>query len=249
MDIRMDGKVVWVTGGSSGIGSAIVRAFAQAGATVAWNHKNDPNGAGEQSAWLKQNHYPNFAREFDITSPQAVTAFVSDVVRLYGSIHVLVNNAGIRADAVSWKMDLSDWQSVVDVNLTGPFLCTREVILHMRKQKWGRVVFISSINGLRGKFGQSNYAASKAGLIGLTKSLARETGSFGVTVNAVAPGMVMTPMTQTLQPEWIEAAKKEAALDALPEPHDIANAVLFLCSDQARCITGEVLRVDSGQYI
>lgn len=249
MDIRMDGKVVWVTGGSSGIGRAIVRAFAQAGATVAWNYINDPKGAREQSEWLEQNHYPVFSREFDVVSPEAVASFLSDVVRLYGSIHVLVNNAGIRADAVSWKMDLSDWQSVIDVNLTGPFLCTREVIPHMRKQQWGRIIFISSINGLRGKFGQGNYAASKAGLIGLTKSLARETGSFGVTVNAIAPGMVMTPMTQTLQSEWIDAAKKEAVLGILPEPNDVANAVLFLCSDQARCITGEVLRVDSGQYI
>jgi NAD(P)-dependent dehydrogenase (short-subunit alcohol dehydrogenase family) len=245
----MDGKVVWVTGGSSGIGRAIVRAFAQAGATVAWNYINDPKGAREQSEWLEQNHYPVFSREFDVVSPEAVASFLSDVVRLYGSIHVLVNNAGIRADAVSWKMDLSDWQSVIDVNLTGPFLCTREVIPHMRKQQWGRIIFISSINGLRGKFGQGNYAASKAGLIGLTKSLARETGSFGVTVNAIAPGMVMTPMTQTLQSEWIDAAKKEAVLGILPEPNDVANAVLFLCSDQARCITGEVLRVDSGQYI
>lgn len=238
-----------MTGGSSGIGRAIVRSFAQAGATVVWNHLNDPKGAKEQMQWLEENHYPTLAREFDVSTPETVASFLADVVRAHGSIHVLVNNAGIRADSVSWKMDLSDWQSVVDVNLTGPFLCAREVIPHMRKQQWGRIVFISSINGLRGKFGQSNYASAKAGLIGLAKSLARETGAFGVTVNAIAPGMVMTPMTQTLQSEWIDGAKKEAVLSALPEPIDIANAVLFLCSDQARCITGEVLRVDSGQYI
>lgn len=249
MEIRFDQKVVWVTGGSSGIGRALVRAFAGAGAIVAWNHVNDPEGAREQMQWLEQNHHSTFARECDVSDQKAVTDFVSELVRLHGTVHVLVNNAGIRADSVSWKMNPTDWQKVIDVNLTGPFLCSREVLPHMRKQNWGRIVFISSINGLRGKFGQSNYAASKAGLIGLAKTLARETGAFGVTVNAVAPGMVMTPMTQTLKSEFIDAAKQESVLGILPEPQDIASAVLFLCSDLARCITGEVLRVDSGQYI
>lgn len=245
----MDAKVVWVTGGSSGIGRSIVRAFALAGATVAWNHFHDPDGAKEQTNWLETGHYPHYSRECDVSNPEAVSAFLADAVRACGAVHILVNNAGIRADAVSWKMGVADWRSVLDVNLTGPFLCSREVIPLMRKQQWGRIIFVSSINGLRGKFGQSNYAASKAGLIGLTKSLARETGAFGVTVNAIAPGMVMTPMTRTLEPEFIDAAKKESVMGLLPEPEDIANAALFLASEQARCITGEVIRVDSGQYI
>lgn len=249
MEIRLDEKIVWVTGGSSGIGRAIVRAFASAGAGVVWNYLNDPLGAKEQLQWLEENRYSTYARECDVSNPGQVAEFLADVIRFYGTVHILVNNAGIRADAVSWKMDPVDWRRVLDINLTGSFLCAREAIPHMRKQHWGRILFISSINGLRGKFGQSNYAASKAGLIGLTKSLARETGSFGITVNAVAPGMVMTPMTQTLQSEWLNAAKEETVLGYLPEPQDIANAVLFLCSEQAHCITGEVLRVDCGQYI
>lgn len=249
MDISFKNKVVWITGGSSGIGRAMVREFAGAGASVAWNYVNDPTGAEEQLEWLREHHHTTFARESDISQPGQVTDFVSDMIRAFGTVHVLVNNAGIRADSVSWKMNPTEWQRVLNVNLTGPFLCSHAVIPHMRKQHWGRIVFISSINGLRGKFGQANYAASKAGVIGLAKTLARETGAFGVTVNTVAPGMVMTPMTQTLQAEWINTATQEKALENLPEPEDIARTALFLCSEQARCITGQVLRVDSGQYI
>ncbi|GBC85109.1 3-oxoacyl-[acyl-carrier-protein] reductase FabG [bacterium HR11] len=249
MEIRMDGRVVWVTGGSSGLGRAMVRRFAEAGATVVWNHWGDPMGEAEQARWFEAHGYPTYYREADVTDPTAVEAFVQEVVRRYGTVHVLVNNAGIRADAVTWKMRLEDWHRVLEVNLTGAFLCSRAVIPLMRAQKWGRIIHISSINALRGKFGQGNYAASKAGLIGFAKALAREVAAFGITVNVVAPGMVMTPLTQTLPEPVIEEARREAILGFFPEPDDVAAAVLFLASDWARCITGEVLRVDSGQCL
>jgi acetoacetyl-CoA reductase/3-oxoacyl-[acyl-carrier protein] reductase len=141
------------------------------------------------------------------------------------------------------------WDDVLDVNLKGCWTMARAAVPTMRAQGWGRIVAITSINGLRGKFGQANYAASKAGLIGLTKALARELGAFGVTVNAVAPGMVMTEMARALPEQVVDQARAEAVLGRLAEPGDIADAVTFLCSERARCVTGEVLRVDGGQYI
>jgi acetoacetyl-CoA reductase/3-oxoacyl-[acyl-carrier protein] reductase len=162
---------------------------------------------------------------------------------------LLVNNAGITRDRSLLNMSDAEWSSVIDVNLTGAFNMMRAVVPGMAAQGFGRVVNITSINGLRGKFGQANYAAAKAGLIGLTKTAAREFGRKGVTVNAVAPGMVMTDMARKLPREVLDRAGAEAVLPALADTHDISDAVLFLLSDAARAITGEVLRVDAGQYI
>ena len=162
---------------------------------------------------------------------------------------LLVNNAGITRDRSIAKMSDADWAAVLDVNLTGAFNMIRAVAPLMAAQGYGRIVNITSINGMRGKFGQANYAAAKAGLIGLTKTAAREFGKKGVTVNAVAPGMVMTDMARALPEEVLGRAAAEAALLELADPQDVSNAVLFLLSDAARAITGEVLRVDAGQYI
>ena len=162
---------------------------------------------------------------------------------------LLVNNAGITRDRSLSKMSNLEWAAVIATNLTGAFNMIRAVAPQMAVRGFGRIVNISSINGLRGKFGQANYAAAKAGLIGLTKTAAREFGRKGVTVNAVAPGMVMTEMVRTLPPEILAKASDEAALRGLAEPRDISDAVLFLLSDGGRAITGEVLRVDAGQYI
>jgi acetoacetyl-CoA reductase/3-oxoacyl-[acyl-carrier protein] reductase len=164
-------------------------------------------------------------------------------------VTLLVNNAGITRDKSLAKMTDEDWQAVLSVNLTGAFNVVRSLAPAMRQAGYGRIVNITSINGMRGKFGQANYSAAKAGLIGLTKTLARELGPKGITVNAVAPGMVMTEMALALPEEFLAKARAESVLPELAAPEDIANAVLFLLSDGARMITGEVIRVDAGQYI
>jgi len=182
----------------------------------------------------------------DISSSSSVQAAVD---QLPDDVTLLVNNAGITRDRSLAKMSDDEWQSVIDINLGGAFYLTRALASRMKQQGHGRIVNITSINGIRGKFGQANYSAAKAGMIGLTKTTARELGPKGVTVNAVAPGMVLTDMARKLPEEYLTKALDETMLKELALPEDIANAVLFLLSDAARMITGEVIKVDSGQYI
>jgi len=231
---RFDGRKAVVTGGSRGIGRSIADALVECGAEV---HVFDV-APGDPGGFAF--HRVNIADAADVTRA---------VAELPGGISLLVNNAGITRDKSVLKMSDEDWRAVLDVNLTGAFHMIRALGPAMREAGYGRIVNITSINGMRGKFGQANYAASKAGLIGLTKTVARELGPKGVTVNAVAPGMVLTPMARALPEEIRTKALAETALNELAEPEDIANAVLFLLSDAARRITGEVLRVDAGQYI
>jgi 3-oxoacyl-[acyl-carrier protein] reductase len=226
-----------VTGASRGIGRKVADMLAAAGAQVDAFDLGDPEGEGP--------FQHRFAR-VDISNAVAVAEVIS---QLPSPPSLLVNNAGITRDRSLLKMSDADWAAVLNVNLTGAFNMIRAVAPIMVANGYGRIVNMTSINGIRGKFGQANYAASKAGLIGLTKTAAREFGKKGVTVNAVAPGMVMTDMARTLPAEIIARAQGEAALADLATPDDIANAVLFLLSDAARAITGEVLRVDAGQYI
>jgi len=235
--LNLEGRVAVVTGGASGIGLAITLALLSQGARV---HVFDVCGGDEGLVGNACFH------AVDITNAAAVNAAVAS---LTDPVSLLVNNAGITRDRSTVKMSDEEWNSVLAVNLTGAFNLVRALAPGMLQARFGRIVNISSINGLRGKFGQANYAASKAGLIALTKTWAREFGPKGITVNAVAPGMVMTPMAEKLPPEIREKALQESVLPALAEPQDIANAVLFLLSDAARRITGEVLRVDAGQYI
>ena len=235
--LALEGRVAVVTGGASGIGLAITTALLHQGACV---HVFDV-APGEQPL-----EPPGRFHAVDITNSKAVT---EAVVQLPDPVSLLVNNAGITRDRSTLKMSDEEWDSVLSVNLTGAFNMVRALAPGMVAAKYGRIVNISSINGMRGKFGQANYSASKAGLIGLTKTWAREFGPKGITVNAVAPGMVMTPMALALPAPIRAKALEEAALPLLAEPRDIANAVLFLLSDAARMITGEVLRVDAGQYI
>ena len=233
--LDISGRSAVVTGGARGIGLAISRALVKHGATV---HVFDmaPGEPGESYQFHKVNI--------------ADTASVAEAVaKLPAPVSLLVNNAGITRDKSLAKMTDEDWESVLSVNLTGAFKVVRALAPAMREAGYGRIVNITSINGMRGKFGQSNYSASKAGLIGLTKTLARELGPKGVTVNAVAPGMVMTEMARALDPAILAKAKGECLLPEMADPEDIANAVLFLLSDAARMITGEVIRVDAGQYI
>jgi 3-oxoacyl-[acyl-carrier protein] reductase len=232
---RFDGHVALVTGGARGIGEGIARRLAELGADVhVFDREAGPGAPGVQ-------FHPA-----DVASAASVAAAVAALPR---PPLLLVNNAGITRDKSLLKMSEADWSAVLDVNLGGAFRVIQAVAPGMVAAGYGRVVSISSINGLRGKFGQANYAASKAGLIGLTKTAARELGPKGITVNAVAPGMVLTEMARTLAEEHRARALEESVLKRLPEVEDIAAAVLFLLSDGARMITGEVLRVDAGQYI
>jgi acetoacetyl-CoA reductase/3-oxoacyl-[acyl-carrier protein] reductase len=231
---RFDGKVALVTGGARGLGRGIAEALAREGAEV---HVFDREAGPAEGLTL---------HAVDITDAAAVDAAVA---RLARPPLLLVNNAGITRDKSLVKMSDDEWRSVIDVNLNGAFHVLRAAARGMAAAGYGRIVNVASINGLRGKFGQSNYSASKAGLIGLTKAAARELGPKGVTVNAIAPGMVLTEMTLRLAEEHRQRALDETVLKRLPEVDDVASAVLFLLSDGARMITGEVIRIDAGQYI
>ena len=233
-DCNFNGQLAIVTGGARGIGKTIADALASAGAAV---HVFDVGEPGDG---------PHPFSAVDVSRSDSVE---SAVARLPRTPTLLVNNAGITRDRTLAKMSDEEWSAVLSVNLTGAFHMIRAVAPRMAAEGYGRIVNITSINGLRGKFGQGNYAASKAGLIGLTKTAAKEFGRKGVTVNAVAPGMVLTEMALAAPPEATDRARAEAALPLLASPGDIAAAVLFLLSDAARVITGEVLRVDAGQYI
>jgi 3-oxoacyl-[acyl-carrier protein] reductase len=235
--LNLEGRIAVVTGGARGIGLAITRALIDRGVRV---HVFDvAPGEGDDAATYS-------FHQVDIADSASVAKAVDG---LPAGVSLLVNNAGITRDRSAVNMSDDEWDSVLSVNLTGAFHMIRALAPGMRKAGYGRIVNITSINGIRGKFGQANYCASKAGLIGLTKTLARELGPKGITVNAVAPGMVMTEMALALPPEFIDKAKAEAVLPELAAPEDVANAVLFLLSDAARRITGEVIRVDAGQYV
>jgi 3-oxoacyl-[acyl-carrier protein] reductase len=229
-------KTAIVTGGMRGIGRAIVNALVKSGAQVHVFDRDISGGQCEACA----------VHSVDIADSKAVAQAVASLPK---PAQLLVNNAGITRDHSIVNMSDEEWRSVLDVNLTGAFHCIRAVAPAMRANNYGRIVNISSINGLRGKFGQANYAASKAGLIALTKTAARELGSKGITVNAIAPGMVLTEMALAVDEQFRKKAQEEAVLPALVEPDDVAAAVLFLLSDAARAITGHVLQVDAGQYL
>ena len=232
--------VAFVTGAAGGIGRAIVTALEESGFRCAgFDLAQSPrSGAGS----------PSLAIAGDIGDDSAVESALARAAGELGRLDAVVHSAGIVRDAVVWKLAPEDWDEVQRVNLRGAYLLLRHAVPHLR-ERGGRVVLIGSINGSRGKFGQAAYAASKAGLIGLAKSAARETGRFDITVNVVEPGMVRTAMTGSLPPEVIEQAEGESLLGRLAEPADIAAAVAFLCGAGARHITGQVIRVDGGQYV
>ncbi|MEN8374378.1 MAG: SDR family NAD(P)-dependent oxidoreductase [Gemmatimonadota bacterium] len=248
MDMGLEGKVALVTGAARGIGAEIARAFALEGCDLCLVDL-DEEGIERVAGEIRAEGRSALAVRCDVRNVEEATRAVEQAVEQLGELHVLVCNAGITSDAVVWKMSERAWDDVVDVNLKGCFTMVRAAVPRLRERRWGRIVAVASINGLRGKAGQANYAASKAGLIGLIKSSARELGGFGVTANVVAPGMVMTEMTRRLPESFVTRALDDAALDRLASPRDVADAVVFLCSERARSVTGEVLRVDSGQYI
>jgi NAD(P)-dependent dehydrogenase (short-subunit alcohol dehydrogenase family) len=240
LGLGLEGRVAFVTGASSGIGAAVARRFLSAGARVlAFDRQPPVNNSLPHEGLL--------FFEGDITKQDSIDAAFASAVSTFGRVDAVVNCAGITADAVTWKLTDEQWQRVLDVNLTGSFRVVRAAIPIMRKAGGGAIVLISSVNGLRGKFGQSNYAASKAGVIALTKSAALEAAAFGIRVNAIAPGYVKTPMTAAIPEEFQQEALNETPLGRLAEPEDIADPILFLCSPLARHVTGVVLRVDGGQ--
>jgi 3-oxoacyl-[acyl-carrier protein] reductase len=234
-DIR--GKVAVVTGGSGAIGSAIARALLAAGAkTVALDVVASPS---PDLPWI----------QCDVRDDASVAGAVAEVVRQYGGIDIAVHAAGVSRDAVVWKLSVEDWDFVQMVNLRGAFLLIRHALPLMRQRQGGRVVLIGSINGSRGKFGTAAYSASKAGLLGLAKSVAREAGRFGVLVNVIEPGWVRTPLTEVVPQPVRDAALAESLLGSFLDPEDVANAVTFLCGPGGRRITGQILRVDGGQFL
>ncbi len=234
---QLAGKTAVVTGGSGGIGSAVVRALQEAGA-VATSLDLSPPPASD-IPWLS----------CDVRSDESVGTAVQQFFTQNGRLDLVIHAAGISREAVVWKLTVEDWDMIQAVNLRGAFLLLRHAIPLMRQGTGGRVVLIGSINGSRGKFGTSAYSASKAGLLGLAKSVARETGRFGISVNVIEPGWVRTPLTEALPVAAREAAEAESLLGSVLEVSDVADAVLFLCGPGASRITGQILRVDAGQFL
>lgn len=249
MDLGLDGKAALVTGGNRGIGAAVVLALARQGCDVAFVDREGADAAEGVAAQLRELGRRAMPIEADVSDFAAAGQAVDSVVATFGRLDILVCNAGIARDAVVWKMTEEQWDTVIDTNLKGCFNYNRAAAQIFKERRSGKIVNISSINGLRGKFAQANYAASKGGMIALTKTLAKELGKFGVNVNCVAPGMVMTEMTASLAPEFVDAAIGETVLGRIATPEDVASVVVFLCSDASRHVTGEVIKVDGGQYI
>jgi 3-oxoacyl-[acyl-carrier protein] reductase len=242
---RLQDKVAIVTGGANGIGLATTRRFLEEGARVAiWDinqEKGEPVAAG-----LRTEGYDAVFFQVDTGNWAAVEATAKAVFERFGRIDILINNAGITRDASIKKMSIEDWDQVIQVNLTGVFFCTKAVYPYMAEAGWGRVVTASSVIGLYGNFGQTNYAATKAGVIGMTKTWARELGRKGITANAVAPGFIMTDMMRTIPENILEGLKEKTPLHRLGKPEEIAATYAFLCSEEGGFINGAVISVDGG---
>lgn len=249
MDLGLRDKGAIVTGGSLGIGRAIAIELAREGCHVAVNYRRHDTEAKDVVSEIEKLGRKGLAVKADVSSYADAEAMVRRVVETFGRFDILVCNAGITWDGVIWKMTEKQWDQVISVNLKGYFNYNKLAAIHFKDHKQGKIVNISSINGMRGKFAQTNYAASKGGEIALSKSLAKELGKFNVNVNVVAPGMVLTDMMDDLAPEFKNKAMGETVLGRFATPEDVAHLVSFLCSDRSRHLTGEVIKIDGGQYI
>jgi 3-oxoacyl-[acyl-carrier protein] reductase len=240
----LSGKVAIVTGSSRGIGKAIALKLADAGASVVvTGHIEDAEPVAKE---IRAKDRQSLAVRASVTSAADIEKLVEATLSTFGRVDILVNNAGITRDQLVLKMSEDDWDAVLDTNLKSVFLCTRAVLRPMLKQRWGRIINISSVIGLIGNPGQANYAASKAGIIGFTKAIAKEVGSRGITANVIAPGFIETRMTQAMNEAQRQELLKRIPVGSLGTPEDVAEAAAFLASEGARYITGQVLGVDGG---
>ena len=247
----LEGKSAIVTGGSQGIGTATSLMLAEEGANVCLTYRKHKEEAQTVAQQIEAMGRKALCLKCDISSFAEAESVVNAAVDAFGGLDILVNNAGMNWDGVCWKMSEEQWDRVLEVNLKGYFNFTRHAAPLFKGQQSGRIINVTSINGLRGKFGQTNYSASKAGIIGYTKAVAKELGAFSVTVNAVAPGLIETAMLKAsdARDKIIDLAMAEIVLKRVGQPEDLANVIAFLASDKARHVTGEVIKVDGGQYI
>lgn len=245
----LKGKVALVTGGSRGIGRAISLALAEAGADLAVNYAGNHDRAEETCRMIRDKGAKAAKYAANIAHDDENHAMIEQVLKDFGRIDVLVNNAGITRDKTFSKMTPEIWHEVLNVDLTGPAMVTHEVLKTMMGAGWGRIVFITSIVGQMGNFGQSNYAVAKGGLIAFTKSLAREVARKGITVNAVAPGFIETDMTSAVPEAVLDQVKASTPIGRLGRPEEVAEAVRFLCGPLASYITGEVINVNGGMFM
>jgi 3-oxoacyl-[acyl-carrier protein] reductase len=241
--------VALVTGASRGIGKAIAIRLGLAGARVVVNYKSGKSEASEVVNIINANGGEAIALGSDVTDEAQVLAMFGEVIKLWGRIDVLVNNAGIRKDKLLIRMTTDEWDSVINTNLKGAYICSKAALTHMIRQRRGRIINMSSVIGLSGNPGQANYAASKSGLIGLTKTIAREIATRNVTVNAVAPGYIMTNMVEDLPDELKDLVKSRIPMNRFGSPDDVAGLVVFLSTDDASYITGQIIGVDGGLAI
>ncbi|MBU5677387.1 3-oxoacyl-[acyl-carrier-protein] reductase [Alkaliphilus sp. MSJ-5] len=244
--LNLTGKTALVTGGSRGIGRSIALALANQGANVIINYTSNEESAAKVVEEIESFNVKALAVKANVSNAEEINDMMDKIEEMFDGIDILVNNAGITRDNLFIRMKEEDWDQVMDINLKGVFLCTKAVVRKMIKQKYGKIINLSSVVGVVGNPGQANYCASKAGVIGFTKSLAKEIAGKNITVNAIAPGFIETDMTKVL-PENV----KESMLEIIPmkkygKPEDIANLVLFLSSDNASYITGQVIHVDGG---
>jgi 3-oxoacyl-[acyl-carrier protein] reductase len=246
--MSLAGRVALVTGASQGIGQACALKLAESGATVALAARNQEK-LNETVRQITHKGGQAAAFTLDVADEEQIKSAIKSVLGQFGKIDILVNNAGITRDQLVLRMKRVDWDAVLDTNLTAAYLCIQQVIPSMLKQRWGRIINMTSIFGRMGQAGQANYAASKAGLIGLTMAIAREVGSRNITCNAVAPGFIETAMTSGFTEEFKQNALKNIPLGRIGTPEDVANAVAFLASENASYVTGHVLNVNGGMLM
>ena len=247
--MQIEGKIAFVTGASRGIGRSIALTLAEAGADVAINYAGNAAAAEEVAVEIRKMGRKALILQSDVSQTEAAAAMLDAVVAEFGRCDILVNNAGITRDGLLMRMKEEDWDAVLNTNLKGVYNCTKAAIKYMMKQKSGKIVNIASVVGIMGNAGQANYAAAKAGCIGFTKSVAKEVASRGITVNAVAPGLIATDMTSVLPEKVVEEMAAGIPLKRAGQPVDVAKAVLFLVSDDAAYITGQTLNVDGGMVM
>ncbi|WP_298473150.1 3-oxoacyl-ACP reductase FabG [uncultured Psychrobacillus sp.] len=243
--MRLQDKVAIITGAANGIGSAAVQRFVEEGAKVVLADFDQQAGTSLENE-LREQGYSAFFIQVDVADRKSVDAMVDQTIERFGEIHILINNAGITRDAMLTKMTEEDFSRVLDVNLKGVFNCTQAVVPYMVGNQYGKIINTSSVSGVYGNVGQTNYAASKAAVVGMTKTWAKELGRKGLNVNTVAPGFTLTKMVAKMPEKIIEQMQSVVALQRLAEPRDIANAYLFLASDESSYVHGHVLQVDGG---